>query len=72
MIAQHGAVGAARRLLGAPTVSDGFVLLWERQRLDLTVEALVLDPTFDDLFTAEEKSTAHARLEEFGYVVRAR
>jgi hypothetical protein len=72
MIAQHGAVGAARRLLGAPTVSDGFVLLWERQRLDLTVEALVLDPMFDDLFTAEERATANARLEEFGYVVRAR
>jgi hypothetical protein len=72
MIAQHGAVGAARRLLGAPTVSDGFVLLWERQRLDLTVEALVLDPVFDDLLIVVEKATAHARLEEFGYVVRAR
>ena len=51
MVTQHGALGAVRRLLAAPAVSDGFVTLWERQRLDLTVEALVVDPRFAHLFT---------------------
>jgi hypothetical protein len=67
MIGQHGALGATRRLLAAPAVSDGFVKLWENDRLDLTAEALVLEPRFADLFTDEERETAHRRLEDFGY-----
>ena len=42
-MAANGALGAVRRLLAAPAVSDGFVTLWERQRLDLAVESLVVD-----------------------------
>jgi hypothetical protein len=67
MLAQYGALGAVRRLLAAPAVSDGFVFLWERQRLDLSVESLVLDPRFAHLFTEQEKEIAHRRLEDFGY-----
>lgn len=67
MITQHGALGAIRRLLGAPAVSDGFVKLWENDRLDLTVEALVLDERFAGLFTDGERETARRRLEDFGY-----
>ena len=39
MLGEHGAVGAARLLINARTVSDGFTRLWELNRLDLTVEA---------------------------------
>lgn len=67
MITQHGALGATRRLLAAPAVSDGFVKLWENGRLDLTAEALVVEPRFRDLFTEEERRTAQRRLEDFGY-----
>ncbi|MFD1531911.1 GmrSD restriction endonuclease domain-containing protein [Pseudonocardia aurantiaca] len=67
MISEHGTLGAVRRLLHAPAVSDGFVLLWERQRLDLAVEALVVDERFAALFSTEERDVAIARLEEFGY-----
>lgn len=67
MISQHGALGATRRLLSAPAVSDGFVKLWEHQRLDLTVEALVLDSRFGDLFTETEQATARSRLDDFGW-----
>jgi hypothetical protein len=34
-----GGLTAARQLLHAPGVSDGFTTLWEHHRLDLTVEA---------------------------------
>lgn len=68
MITQHGALGATRRLLSAPAVSDGFVSLWERERLDLTVETLVVAPRFAHLFTEEERTIAEKRLAEFGYV----
>lgn len=67
MLAERGAVATARKLLHAPTVSDGFAALWERGRLDLTVEALVIDPRFAGLFTEEELEVARRRLEQFGY-----
>jgi hypothetical protein len=37
--------------LAAPAVSDGFAQLWERKRIILTVEALVIDPKFSELFS---------------------
>ncbi|GLZ51352.1 DUF262 domain-containing protein [Actinomycetospora sp. NBRC 106378] len=66
-ISQHGALGATQRLLTSPGPSDGFVKLWENQRLDLTPETLVLDPRFADLFTDSERKVARARLDDFGY-----
>lgn len=42
MLNDRGGVKTARLLLEAPTVSDGYTALWERQRLDLTVEAVIL------------------------------
>jgi hypothetical protein len=67
MVTQYGALGATRRLLNAPAVSDGFVTLWERQRLDLSVEALVLDERFAHFFSDEEREIARKRLHDFGY-----
>lgn len=67
MLADLGPVETARKLLRAPAVSDGFAALWERGRLDLTVEALVIRAPFSDLFDERELETAHTRLEQFGY-----
>lgn len=66
MVAEQGGLEAARQLLHSPAVSDGFRALWERGRLDLTVEALVLEPKYRDLFTAEERQTAQQRLKKLG------
>jgi hypothetical protein len=42
--------------------------LWERGRLDLTVEALVFDNAkFQSLFTAEEVEIARKRLVRYEY-----
>ncbi|WP_017585964.1 GmrSD restriction endonuclease domain-containing protein [Nocardiopsis ganjiahuensis] len=67
MISELGPLGTARKLLNSPAVSDGFANLWERGRLDLTVEALVLRSEFAPLFTEEELARARTRLEQFGY-----
>lgn len=67
MLAEHGSLATARKLLHAPTVSDGFAALWERGRLDLTVEALVVQPRFADLFAPAEIEIAGNRLGQFGY-----
>ena len=51
MLNDHGGVKTAGLLLDAPTVSDGYTALWERQRLELTVEAVILDnERFHSLF----------------------
>lgn len=68
MLAEHGAVGAARRLLASPQLSDGFRYLWEHGLLRLSVEAAVLDDHFADLFRAEERDTARQRLRDAGHL----
>lgn len=67
MVADHGAVGAAKRLLAKDSVSDGFGTLFMCGRLDLTVEAFVVRPEFAELFTTEEIETARRRLKDYGY-----
>ena len=67
MVNESGGLGAAKRLLNPPDVSDGFRRLWEAKRLDLTVEAVVLQDKWVSLFTLEELSTARQRLEDLGY-----
>jgi hypothetical protein len=67
MLSEYGGLATAQRLLAAPTASEGFTALWERQRLDLTVEAQVVQPRFVILFTEEELDVARQRLDELGY-----
>ena len=66
MLAEHGALSTARKLLASPGVSDGFVALWERGRLDLAVENVILRPEFASLFTDDERELARVRLAEYG------
>lgn len=67
MVGERGGLGAARYLLHAPDLSDGFTALWECNRLDLTVEAYVLKPEWRGLFTQEERAIARKRLSDLGY-----
>ncbi|MGJ7905172.1 GmrSD restriction endonuclease domain-containing protein [Actinopolyspora sp. H202] len=67
MLAEHGGLSTAHKLLAGGGVSDGFAALWERGRLDLTVEALATESRFAELFSAEELRTAEHRLSQFGY-----
>ena len=50
MLADAGPVATARRLVTSTQPSQGFTALWERRRLDLTVEAHVLQERFAGLF----------------------
>lgn len=67
MVSEGGGLRAARSLLAASGVSDGFTALWQCGRLDLTVEALVLTAPWNSLFTAAELATARKRLTDLGY-----
>lgn len=67
MLAEHGGVETARRLIRGSATS-GFDKLWEHQRLDLSVEALVTDPKWRALFSDEEAKMASRRLKQYGYM----
>lgn len=68
MLTRHGGLEAAKLLLHTDTSSEGYTALWERGRLDLTVEALIHDhPEYHPLFTDEERTMARRRLEEYKY-----
>jgi hypothetical protein len=68
MLADLGAIGAAQILINTAKPSDRFTRLWELQRLDLTVEAIVLRPGFEELFTRAERDIAIRRLHDYGCV----
>ncbi len=53
-------------------VTDGFRRLLDNDRLDLSVEAVVLnEPQWHPLFTPSELETARSRLAQYGYSSRA-
>jgi len=71
MVTDHGGLEAARRLINSETVSSGYTALWERGRLDLTVEAMVLEtPRYHPLFTSEELKICASRLRDYGYELK--
>jgi hypothetical protein len=68
MVTNHGGLEAARTLINAPAVSSGYTALWEKGRLDLTVEAMILGtPKYHALFTADELAKCKRRLNDYGY-----
>ena len=57
----------AHRCLSGNRISDGFNALADKNRLDLSLEALVIDKRFTSLFTDEEANNALMRLLDAGY-----
>ena len=60
-------VKGAKRVLSGTRLSDGFNELAAKNRLKLSLEALVIDKRFTGLFTDEEANEALSRLLEAGY-----
>jgi len=71
MVADHGAVGAAKSLLSSPNYQYGFEKLYEHHRLEWSVEAHIVLPWYRDLFTFDEILTAETRLALVDFDVEA-
>ena len=68
LLKEHGGIETARRFIHSVDYAPGFTALWERKRLDLTVEAVIVEePKWHPLFTAEELEICRSRLKEYGY-----
>lgn len=64
MIREQGAVAAAKRLLGTGDIQPGFERLVREGRLDLTIEAAILNPRWASLFNERHREAAHWRLDQ--------
>ena len=67
LVGEKGGLVAAKQVISKPGGTDGFTKLWECGRLDLSVEAHVLKPEYEPLFSDEERQLCRERLGEFGY-----
>ncbi|MFK5709842.1 EVE domain-containing protein [Lysinibacillus boronitolerans] len=70
MVANEGGLQTAKKLIGSKQLSDGFAELAQLGRLDLTVEALVLQNKYRPLFSNEELAIARNRLEQLEYEIK--
>jgi ABC-type molybdate transport system substrate-binding protein len=70
MLQEYKGLETARKLLHASNVSDGYTALWERGRLDLTVEALIIHEKWHPLFSEQEREIAWRRLREYHYILK--
>jgi hypothetical protein len=61
MLHDNRGLDTARVLVLADKPSEGYTALWERNRLDLSVEALVLQPEWQPLFAQEPELLERAR-----------
>ena len=69
MLHEHGGLETGRKLIHSKPVSDGYTALWERGRLDLTVEALIIDcKLWQSLFNEEELRICEQRLKDYKYI----
>ncbi len=69
MLHEHRGLETARILLHSPNVSESYTALWERGRLDLSVEAVIHDnPKWHPLFTQPELAICTDRVKEYGYL----
>ena len=66
-MAADAALQTAHRALSGHRESDGFVALANKNRLDLSLEALATDRRYTALFNDEEVNTALDRLLAEGY-----
>jgi len=68
MLHDRGGLSTAKFLINAAKPSDGYTALYERGRLDLTVEAMVLEQSkWHEIFTADEIARCRKRLRDYRY-----
>lgn len=72
MVSVNGGLATARQLINSKKPSEGYTQLYLKGRLDLTVEAVVVEETrWHSLFSPDELTKAKARLEEYRYQPKA-
>jgi len=64
-----GAIEAVRKLINNPRIPYGYTKLWELKALNLSMEAIVLEEEWKELFSDDERRKARRRLRDYGYKI---
>jgi len=67
MVNAEGGLAAAKKLLTSTGYSEGLTRLWEAKRLDISMEATILQQPWCLLFTETELRLAKRKLQDLGY-----
>jgi 5-methylcytosine-specific restriction enzyme A len=70
LVSRDGALKVAKDFIHKNQATTGFEKLWEKGRLDLTIEAQTILPIYKTLFTFEERMAAYERLKSYNYEVQ--
>ncbi|WP_316151556.1 HNH endonuclease [Cupriavidus sp. BIC8F] len=68
LLNSQGSEGAVGRLISRADYSSGFLKLLEAERVDLTVEALVIESEWNSHFSTSLRQHARRKLQKVGYV----
>ena len=68
MVNERGGVQAAKALLHSTRYPEGLTTLWRCSCLDISMEALVINEPWRQLFTEDEISVAEKRLNDLGHI----
>ena len=66
-VQKFGGVKTAKEIIRKGRLSDEFEILEQAGQIKLTMEALVVDRRFSDLFTDDEVNSCYEILCEYGY-----
>ena len=64
MLREHKGLRTAKKLIASGEIQDGFKKVVRLNRPDLTMESIMLESKFRDLFTKEELAAADWRLKQ--------
>lgn len=67
LLENQAPVNTAIQLVKESTYHEGFTKLWELNRLDLTVEAIIRRDPYNQLFVQEVLDRSRIKLEVLGY-----
>lgn len=70
VLSEHGPVATAIQLVMAKDYHEGFTRLWELSRLDLSIEAIILQEPYRSLFQSEVLARAQRKLQDVGFLDR--
>jgi hypothetical protein len=67
VVSSEDIVDVTRKLVHKEGGTSGFTTLFENKRMDLSVERIILEPRYRELFTTEDLQAAYDRLKAYEY-----
>ena len=69
MCNEEGAVNASKDVINSEKITDGFTRLWELGKLKLSVENIIQEPEWHELFSDDDRKKSKKRLKDYGFEI---